>query len=164
MGCELVMQLGTASFETIKHFSSTHISSKHIRFGSTRAERDEAFAKGGQGIPDERYVTTASEQHLQANSYFVTRKKALVWDTPSAQFIYRCENFARQFLKNRCDVTSEELTIPGNTMWDDGVFVDQMNKRLLLPDGRWIDGPTGELYSIHGEPFAKANNTLNKEV
>lgn len=32
-----------------------------------------------------------------------------------------------------------------------GTLVDGANKRLILPDGRWIDGPTGNIYSAHGD-------------
>lgn len=153
------MHMGVAIFPISKSLLP-----KSIGFGSTRAERDDAFAKGGQGIPDERYVITGYSRLLKNTDYAVTEKKALVWDTAADQFIYRTETFSRKFAENRLDITSEELTIPGNTMWDDGVFVDQKNKRLILPDGRWIDGPTGDLYSVHGEPFSVAHNTLNKEV
>ena len=148
------MRINTASFSIPKG-----VSPKSIGFGSTRAERDTAFNTGGLGIPDERYVQITSEQYLSANSYFVTRKTALVWDTTtdSPQFVFRIENYARRFKEDRAAVISEEFTIPGNTMWDNGVFVDQTRQRLILPDGRWIHGPSGELFSVHGEPFTKKN-------
>lgn len=31
-----------------------------------------------------------------------------------------------------------------------GAIVDQQNKRIVLPDGRWIDGPTGDHYNPYG--------------
>jgi hypothetical protein len=31
-----------------------------------------------------------------------------------------------------------------------GAVVDQINQRILFADGRWMDGPTGDLYNVHG--------------
>lgn len=30
-----------------------------------------------------------------------------------------------------------------------GAVVDQINQRILFADGRWMDGPTGDLYNTH---------------
>jgi hypothetical protein len=30
-----------------------------------------------------------------------------------------------------------------------GAVVDQINQRILFADGRWMDGPTGDLYNAH---------------
>jgi hypothetical protein len=29
--------------------------------------------------------------------------------------------------------------------------VDQVGKKIIVPDGRSIDGPTGDIYNVHGD-------------
>jgi hypothetical protein len=58
---------------------------------------------------------------------------------------------------NNCLSTDHEATLNhGDVLGADfipGTIVDQVNQKLILPDGRQIDGPTGNILNVHGQPI-----------
>jgi hypothetical protein len=85
-------------------------------------------------------------------------RERIVWDTPGQEFILRADatmglmamNFSNYSLQN-----SKETPIPQGTVLNkqfiEGAVVDQVNQKIILPDGRAIDGPTGNVLNVHGD-------------
>ncbi len=88
----------------------------------------------------------------ETSGQYATSKYAfqnLVWDTPSNSFKLRVDNY----LFGDYDGSFEKTLNHGTVLSDDfvaGAIVDQVGKKIILPDGRWIDGPTGDIYNVHG--------------
>jgi hypothetical protein len=39
-----------------------------------------------------------------------------------------------------------------------------VGKKIILPDGRWIDGPTGDIYNVHGDVLVYRNPEQAKKT
>jgi hypothetical protein len=124
-----------------------------VSFGSTFAERNAAAEKDAFQMPDAR-LTAPIQVMLQSYHY----RERIVWDTPGQEFILRADasmglmamNFSNYSLQN-----SKETPIPQGTVLNkqfiEGAVVDQVNQKIILPDGRAIDGPTGNVLNVHGD-------------
>lgn len=79
----------------------------------------------------------------------------ILWDKAKSLFKVVEEFFYLDFQKTKsyipCTTTDHEMVLNhGEVLGADfieGAIVDQLNQRILLPDGRWIDGPTGDIYT-----------------
>lgn len=75
----------------------------------------------------------------------------IVWDSTTSQFKVRQDIYDNYHSHK----DSYERQLHHATLLSDdfvaGAIVDQVGKRITLPDGRWIDGPTGNIYNVHGE-------------
>jgi hypothetical protein len=144
-----------------------------IRFSSTFEERENALKNTLGEIPDVRYQVLESQTdsvHISSvgtiPSVKLTRR-AVVWDSEKAGFVYRHEAF-QQYQHSgshkRNVIASAEVPLGANLMDEKGIFVDMDNKRLIFPDGRWIDGPTGKLHTIQGVEFSQFQAQNSKEI
>jgi hypothetical protein len=143
------------------HFYHYH---QPVHFASTRAQRDQAFQKQTKIIPDARYIKV-SQKGPDQDTFITQTTSAIVWDSDTSQFMHRIESFSH-FVQDSPDQFSakEEKVFETNTLWEDGVFVDVKNKRLILPNGCFIDGPTGEMFNVHGNPFSSIQPQQSKEL
>lgn len=132
----------------------SHRHTPAVQFTATRAERDQAASithNPGQSneIPDTRLMgKTTFDADNNCNTHKMT---SIVWDTPSNHFIWRMDHFY-----STCGVywdgnksyerqLSHNMVLGGD--FPSGVIVDQKNGRLVFPDGRWMAGATGEMYT-----------------
>jgi hypothetical protein len=144
-----------------------------IRFSSTFEERENALKNTLGEIPDVRYQVLESQTdsvHISGvgtiPSVKLTRR-AVVWDSEKVGFVYRHEAFQQYHYAGhhkRNVVASAEVPMGANSIDEKGVFVDSENKRLILPDGRWIDGPTGKLHTIQGLDYSQFQAQNSKEI
>lgn len=67
-----------------------------------------------------------------------------------------------------CKSTDHEATLNhGDVLGADfipGTLVDQVNQKLILPDGRQIDGPTGDILDVHGRRILARNPDEHKKL
>jgi hypothetical protein len=119
-----------------------------VRFCGTKSERDretEVFGKicASARILGKFALSVGDKRTRQAFA-------KVVWDTPSDTFKLRTDIYDG----SHCRVSGYELDVPhGIALSDDfvaGAIVDQVSKKIMLPDGRSIDGPTGDVYNVHG--------------
>jgi hypothetical protein len=45
-----------------------------------------------------------------------------------------------------------------------GTIVDQVNQKLILPDGRQIDGPTGDILDVHGRRILARDPEVHQKL
>lgn len=140
--------------------------SQNQRFSSSRQERDAAHAKGFETpIPGTRLEV--SSEKLYERGYFIEIVSSIVWDTPSKQFRIRTDRFYQN--GNRDDLTcaSLERGIADKTclggLYPDGAVVDQEKGRIYFQDGRWMDGPSGQMFTVHGEPVGANCDKVQKD-
>lgn len=137
-----------------------------IQFASTRAERDEALRKGASDIPDVRQYLNIDVQ--QCNSWGEAmryQREALVWDSEQHGFVYRTEMFSQFSSGCREKAKSTENPMVNNTVLSQQIYVDSENKRLLLPNGYFMDGPSGKIFTCQGVDMATFNqNNSAKEI
>jgi hypothetical protein len=137
-----------------------------IQFASTRAERDQALSKGPSDIPDVRYYLNIDVQHCDSwGSAMRYKREAFVWDSEQQGFVHRTEMFS-QFADGRREKAKvTENPLLNNTVLSQQIYVDVENKRLLLPNGYFMDGPTGKMYTCQGVDMATFNqNNSVKEI
>jgi hypothetical protein len=123
------------------------INKKAVSFGSTLAERNTVATRDVFQMPDAR-LTAPIE--VMNNHHYLAR---IVWDTPSKEFILRRDCFTG-VMKVTYDNYKETPILQGtvlNKQFIEGAVVDQVNQKILLPDGRSIDGPTGNVLSLQGD-------------
>jgi hypothetical protein len=137
--------------------------SKPVQFASTRAQRDQAFEKVGTMIPDARYVKVSQVARPDYHSKISQTTQAIVWDSEQSCFLLRLESVSQE-QGEFYEFGASEKRFESNTLWEDGVFVDVKNKRLILPNGCFIDGPTGEMFNVHGNPFSSIQPQQAKEI
>ena len=138
-----------------------------VRFGGTLAERDQETKTFGK--------ICASTRLLGKFSLAIGDKRTrqafskLVWDTPtdtshSGTFKLRTDVYDG----NNERVNRYELDLPhGLALNDDfvaGAIVDQVGKKIILPDGRWIDGPTGDIYNVHGDVLIHRDSKAEQQA
>lgn len=124
------------------------LKSRGVRFCGTQAERDRETQSFGKICASTRilgkFVLTVGDKRTRQAFAKV------VWDTPSDSFKLRTDIYDGSNSRSSC----YEIDVPhGLTLSDDfvaGAIVDQVGKKIILPDGRSIDGPTGDIYNIHG--------------
>jgi hypothetical protein len=146
-----------------------HTQVKEIQFASTRTERDEAIAKGAGDIPDVRHYlkidvqnSTRWQENLQGMHW---QRDAIAWDSELQGFVYRKEIFDQFGNGKRQERKSTENPFSHNAWIGQQVYVDATNKRLILPNGCFIDGPTGKMYTCQGVDMATFNqNNSAKEI
>jgi hypothetical protein len=136
-----------------------------LQFSSTQQEREAAFLAKKETIPDARWVKNTYVKHPEYSQESIFQTEALVWDSEHHSFFERYEKFHQgQVHKDRDCQGSMERKIVGNHVLDSGVYVDSTNQRLILPNGTWIDGPTGILHNVHGQPYERNNPSESKDV
>lgn len=131
-----------------------------LLFGSTVQEREGRARQGMMQAFDEcrmvgRLLSTSGE-------YFKVTRQMLLWDDSTSRFKLRYDSYNFSY-QDGC-----EMPLADGTMLSDdfmaGAIVDQTNQRIILPDGRWIDGPSGAIHTVQGtkefEPGRK--QTLDK--
>jgi hypothetical protein len=141
-----------------------------LQFESTRSERDKHFSQNLAGIPGACFLKTTIEgMQYGTGRYEALRhvSEAIVWDEELNHFVLRGESYySTTTYKEPKEKRAVEQGLVGRLTLDNGIFVDNPNKRLIFPDGRWIDGVTGEHYTVHGEPLSQlpVQAKGNKEV
>lgn len=137
-----------------------------IQFASTRAERDEALRKGASDIPDVRQYLNIDVQ--QCNSWSEAmryQREAIVWDSEQHGFVHRTEMFSQFPDGSRKSFKATENPMVNNTVLSQQIYVDSENKRLLLPNGYFMDGPSGKIFTCQGVDMATFNqNNSAKEI
>lgn len=123
-----------------------------VQFGSAQADRSKAAQDWRTPMPEVR-ILGQSHGFMMCN--FALQQDAVVWDVDTQRFCLRLDFYSntKQKQDNGNDPYERPLNhgevLPGTLVA--GAMVDQVNKRITLPDGRWIDGPTGNIYSVHGD-------------
>lgn len=144
-----------------------------IRFAATFQERENALKNTVGDIPDVRHQLIESDKdsfYISDRGHFPSvnfTRKALVWDSAKQGFAYRHEAFQQYLIQGtfkRNVLASAEVLLTSNQMNENGIFIDHDNKRLVLPDGRWIDGPTGKLHTLQGTEFSQFHAQNSKEL
>lgn len=129
-----------------------------LRFSATRADRDAAAKNLSKLMPDARlmgrtHLAGAGEMQQSAHLY-----QYIVWDAPSSEFYFRSDSYKPLGGLHK-EASVDRPIAHGMHLSDDfvgGAVVDQKNKRIYLPSGGWIDGPTGETYTVHGKSLFEA--------
>ena len=135
------------------------------RFASTENERHMAFIDQSISIPDVRWTKTTYRGRPEYSEGSVVQTESIVWDSEHHCFFERYEKFHQEgFSQNKSGETAWERKIMGNYVLESGVYVDSTNQRLILPNGTWIDGPTGILHNIHGQPHERKKSSESKDV
>jgi hypothetical protein len=131
-----------------------------IQFASTRQERDQALNKGAGDIPDVRHYMNLDVQQCEGwGSAMRYQREALVWDSEQQGFVYRTEMFS-QFPDGRRErAKATENPLVNNTVLSQQIYVDAENKRLLLPNGYFMDGPSGKIYTFQGVDVGTFNHS-----
>lgn len=128
------------------------------RFSSTRTERDAATSQFEGGCPGARLILSQTLESDDSDDKSTKwRMKTIVWDSDKQYFLLRSERFWQfnaEKKKTRGGVVVSELSYLTNCQLSDGYFIDQDAKRIILPNGNWIDGPTGKLFSVQGNPIS----------
>lgn len=141
-----------------------------LHFSSTRDERNAACRSDANyairpAMPDARMLGRTHMMRRRGYDSGYVVKESIVWDTPNKRFALRHDQF---FQRTWGDSYSYEEFLPHQAVLSDsfvaGAVVDQEHSRIYLPDGRWIDGPTGQVYTVHGEPLAKLSQQAAKEL
>lgn len=123
-----------------------------VQFGSTQQDRGKAAMDWRVPMPQVRLLGQ-SRGFLAGN--FILQQDAVVWDVDAQQFCLRLDFYNNAKINDDDGSRPYERplnhgeVLPGTLVA--GAMVDQVNKRITLPDGRWIDGPTGNIYSVHGD-------------
>jgi hypothetical protein len=129
-------------------------------FSGTRKSRDAEAKKGLQQLSDIRLE--GRTQYARSDQYVRDEFKALVWDTDSNRFVERFDVYSdTPELKS----SSEREVYHSRVLNGDyvsGAVVDQVKQRIVLPDGGWIDGPTGDIYSVQGLMLFKRSGPLEE--
>lgn len=120
---------------------------KRLTFRSTLSERNNVSVRDVFQMPDARLT---SQIEVMNNHHYLSR---IVWDTPGAEFILRRDCFTGVMKVNY--ESFKETPIPQgmvlNKQFIEGAVVDQVNQKIFLPDGRSIDGPTGNVLNVQGD-------------
>jgi hypothetical protein len=139
-----------------------------IRFNGTAQERARESSRMGEPIVSSRLE---GKKFFNATkdgaTWYYSQFQHIVWDSPTSQFKLR----VTLYKDNGLDTSRENGILHGTLLGDDfiaGAIVDQVGKKIILPDGRWIDGPTGDIYNVHGAVLIhrdpkKAAQHLNDE-
>ncbi len=137
--------------------ASALIKSLPLRFQG-KAERDLQTRYSSNPTPDSRLVAVSyDEKHMV--------RSRVVWDAEKENFLIRHESF--WFCSDgRLDNAIESPLNHGDALsgvFPAGTIVDQFNRKLILPDGKKIDGPTGDILSLHGDVFLSRSNPKKTE-
>lgn len=101
-------------------------------------------------------------EHLM--EYGPMQQQYIRWDAETRQFqmvhlmatLPQYEDKIKKSYSGTYETINQAFTIPlrhGEYLmggFSPGLAIDQVNGRLLFADGRWMDGPTGDLYSPQG--------------
>jgi hypothetical protein len=121
------------------------------RFRSTLTEREKASETYRTPMPGSRLMGNLQYTRSENNTRHAIQQ--IVWDTPSESFIHRFDSYDAADENKIAYTVRVEKPLPHATVLPSdfvpGTLVDQVQKRLVLPDGRWNDGPTGDIYSVH---------------
>jgi hypothetical protein len=121
--------------------------------GCTNNDRESETNRFGSPIQSSRMVgknsySGAAYEGGWTKQFFMIQH--IVWDSVSSAFknmIATYQDFQRITYRERAiqhgDVLSNDFIA--------GAIVDQVGKKIILPDGRSIDGPTGDIYNVHGD-------------
>jgi hypothetical protein len=136
------------------------------RFCGTKEQRDSesqsisgAFSSGR--LQGKMGFSAAETARKYASSKYAFQN--VVWDTPSHSFKLRIDNY---LIVEHLDSFEKTLN-HGTVLSDDfvaGAIVDQVGQKIILPDGRWIDGPTGDIYNVHGDVLVYRNPEQAKKT
>lgn len=154
------------NFNQFNQVNPTNTSTKHpkvshsLHFESTRSEREDHFNQNLAGVPGACFLKSTIEGIQYGSGRYEALRhvsEAIVWDEQLNHFVLRGESYYinSNVYGPRQDKRSLEQGLAGRLTLDNGIFVDNQNKRLIFPDGRWIDGVTGEQYTVHGEPLSQ---------
>ena len=139
-----------------------------LRFSSTRAERDSATQKYEGGLPGARIVLSQQKENENLDRHSSLHSlKTIVWDSEISGFSLRTERFWQYNSdKERKGILVSELPYRTSCLTPEGYFLDQEGQRIILPNGNWIDGPTGKLYTCQGVLISQNadQRRLEKEV
>jgi hypothetical protein len=140
----------------IKSQDDTSFSVSSPRFSSTRKERDDACSQYEGGFPGARLILSQNQENESMDyKAMFWRIKMIVWDSEKCRFSLRTEKFWQYGTQQKRDsILSSELPYLSNCQLPEGYFIDHDAKRIILPNGSWIDGPTGKLYSVQGTPMS----------
>ena len=122
-----------------------------IRFNGTVQERARESSKIGEPMASSRLEGKKSYNATKDGSmWYMSQFQHIVWDTPSDRFKLRVTWYKDTSLES----SRENAILHGTVLGDDfiaGAIVDQVSQKIILPDGRSIDGPTGDIYNVHGD-------------
>lgn len=136
------------------------------RFRGTKEQRDREAQSISGAFTSGRLQGKMSFAAAETSNKYATSKYAfqnVVWDTPSNSFKLRVDNY---LMVTQHD-SFEKILHHGTVLSDDfvaGAVVDQVGQKIILPDGRWIDGPTGDIYNVHGNVLVYRNPDEAKKM
>jgi hypothetical protein len=123
-----------------------------------KAHRDQQTHCSSNVTPNSRLVAVSyDEKHMI--------RSRVIWDAEQQHFLIRHESF--WFCSDgRLDNAIESPLNHGDTLsgvFPAGTVVDQFNQKLILPDGKKIDGPSGDIFNVHGDVFLSRSNPKKTE-
>lgn len=132
-----------------------------LQFRGTKESRNSEARKEGMHL--------LSDIRLEGRSQFTASDgknrhhfKSLVWDTNQKQFVERVDIYNTAHGWTDC---YERPVFHSRMLSDDyvaGAIVDQVNQRIILPNGQWIEGPTGDIYTVQNTVVVKRSGPLEK--
>lgn len=135
------------------------ISSASQRFSSTLKDREAAFEKGEGGMLDARFLKTRVQTWSSNSDYLEMTRDGIVWDHEADCFVARTETVLQKRANDKVyQSKSIEQKIKGNCVLENDIAVDVTNRCLIFPNGSYIDGPTGQLFSVQGGPMSPRKN------
>jgi diaminopimelate decarboxylase len=124
------------------------------RFSSTMKDREATFEKGEGGMLDARFLKTRVQTWSSNSEYLEMTLDGIVWDHESDCFVARTETVLQKCANDKAHKNkSIEQKIKGNCVLENDITVDVTNRCLIFPNGSYIDGPTGQLFSVQGVPM-----------
>jgi hypothetical protein len=125
-----------------------------LRFSSTLQQREDAFDKGEGGMLDARFLKTRVQTWSSNSEYLEMTLDGIVWDHESDCFVARTETVLQKRANDKAhENKSIEQKIKGNCVLENDITVDVTNRCLIFPNGSYMDGPTGQLFSVQGVPM-----------
>ena len=124
-----------------------------------KSERDSQTRYPSNPTPDSRLVAITNDDKYMLRS-------RVIWDQDKPQFLLRHEYFNVYNNHGGLEGAIESSLNHGDTLsgvFPAGTVVDQFNQKLILPDGKKIDGPTGDIFNVHGDVFLSRSNPKKNE-
>lgn len=85
----------------------------------------------------------------------------VIWNDQEKRFTWKDIHYSTTRINRGSfkEMGGYEQRIRDGEVLPGGVIIDQENKRILLPSGLYVDGPTGDIKNAQGEVVKRAGNS-----